>query len=431
MMDVAFINARLVDPAAKLDAPGALLVRDGRIADAGPRVFNDGKPAGAQIIDCNGQVLAPGLIDMRVFVGEPGAEHRETIESAGLAAAAGGVTTMVLMPATDPVIDEAALVAFMRNQPCAVNVLPMAALTKGRKGEQMTEMVLLSEAGAIGFTDADRTIADARVMRRALSYAATFDLLVAGHCEEPSLSHGASATEGEIATRLGLSGAPALAETIIVERDLRLVELTGARYHFAQVTTQSAIEAIASAKARGLPVTCGVPATHVALNALDIAGYLTFRKLSPPLRTEDDRRACVEALAAGIIDVIVSSHDPQAPDTKRLPYAQAAAGGVGLETLLPITLELVHAGHLTMLEAIARLTAAPASILGLGNGAGTLSRGAVADLVCFNPDHAFIVDGDKLRSRAKNTPFDGRKTQGRVMHTWVKGKCVHNAEATG
>ncbi len=425
--DIAFINARLVDPASGMDAPGALLVRGGRIADIGPRLFNDGKPRDASVIDCKGHVLAPGLIDMRVFVGEPGAEHRETIESAGEAAAAGGVTTMVLMPSTDPVIDDAALVAFMRNQPCRVNVRPMAALTKGRKGEVMSEMVLLSEAGAVGFTDADRTLADARVMRRALSYAATFDLLVVGHCEEPSLSQGAAATEGEIATRLGLAGVPAIAETIIVERDLRLVELTGARYHFGQVTTQSALEAIAKAKARGLPVTCAVPATHLALNELDIAGYLTFRKFSPPLRSEDDRRACVEGLAAGIIDVIVSSHDPQAPDTKRLPFAQAAAGGVGLETLLPITLEMVHAKHLTLLEAMRRLTSAPAETLRLPDGVGTLSPGAVADLVCLDPDLAIVVDGDKLRSRAKNTPFDGRRTQGRVMQTWVKGVCVYDA----
>ena len=423
----AFINAHLADPELRLDAPGALLVEDGRIRDFGPRLFQDGRPADAEIVDCRGLVLAPGLIDMRVFTGEPGSEHRETLASASRAAAAGGVTTIVVMPNTEPIIDEPSLVDFIKRRAAAtasVRVLPMAALTRHLAGETMTEIGLLMEAGAIAFTDGDRTIANARVMRRALDYASTFGALVVGHAEDPDLSAGAAMNEGEFATRLGIPAAPNVAETIIVERDIRLVELTGARYHIGQISCRASLDAVADAKARGLPITCGVSAHHLALNELDVGSYLTFRKVKPPLRSEADRAAMVEGVASGTIDVIVSSHDPQAADTKRQTFAQAAFGAVGLETLLSAALGVHHDGRATLLHLLAAMTTAPARILGLD--AGTLAKGAPADLVSFDPEVPFVVEADDLHSRARNTPFEGRKFQGRAQMTFVGGVCVYD-----
>ncbi|MBV9045642.1 MAG: amidohydrolase family protein, partial [Alphaproteobacteria bacterium] len=328
---IAFRNARLIDPATGLDAKGGLLVENGKIADVGPGLFANADRNDPEVVDCKGLVLAPGLIDGRVFTGEPGSEHRETLESASHAAAAGGVTTIVTMPNNEPVIDEPSLVDFIKRRAGAtakVRVAPMAALTKGLRGEEMTEIGLLQEAGAVAFTDGDRTIANARVLRRALSYANNFGALIVGHAEDPDLSEGAAATEGEFAMRLGIPAAPAAAEAITVERDIRLVELTGARYHFGQISTAASLEIIAAAKKRGLPVTCGVAAHHLALNELDVGSYYTFMKVKPPLRAETDRAAMVDGVATGVIDVIVSSHDPQAADTKRQPFAQAAAGAV-------------------------------------------------------------------------------------------------------
>jgi dihydroorotase len=429
MSRIAFINARLVDPATRLDAPGGLLVDAGHIRDFGPRLFYDGKPSDAEIVDCGGRVLAPGLIDMRVFTGEPGTEYRETLESASLAAAAGGVTTIVVMPNTDPVIDEPSLVDFIKRRAAAtasVRVLPMAAMTRHLAGDVMTEMGLLMEAGAVAFTDGDRTIANARVMRRVLSYASTFGALIVGHAEDPELSRDASMNEGEYAMRLGIPAAPAEAEAIIVERDIRLVEMTGARYHFGQISTRASLDAISAAKARGLPITCGVSAHHLTLNELDVGSYYTFRKVKPPLRSEADRDEMVEGVASGAIDVIVSSHDPQAADTKRQTFAQAAFGAVGLETLLPAALTIVHNGRASLAHVLETLTATPARILGLESG--KLEKGAAADLVLFDPDEPFVVNASELHSRARNTPFEGRTFEGRVHRTYVAGECVFERE---
>jgi dihydroorotase len=422
---IAFRNARLIDPASGLDAKGGLLVENGRIADIGPRLFNDADKNDPEIIDCRGLILAPGLIDCRVFTGEPGSEHRETLQSASEAAAAGGVTTIVTMPNTDPVIDEPSLVDFIQRRAAAtakVRVATMAALTARLAGEVMTEMGLLKEAGAIAFTDGDRTVANARVMRRALAYAATFGALVVGHAEDPDLTENTAMTEGEFSTRMGLAAAPALAEAIIVERDIRLVELTGARYHFGQISTRAGLDAIASAKARGLPITCGVSAHHLLLNELDVGPYYTFRKVKPPLRSEADRAAMVEGVASGVIDVIVSSHEPQGADTKRQPFGAAAFGSVGLETLLPAALSLYHDGHASLSHVLNAVTAAPARLLGLN--AGTLTKGAPADLVLLDEAEPFVLDGRMLRSRAHNSAFEGRKFQGRARMTFVGGVSV-------
>ncbi len=426
----AFRNARLIDPAADLDVKGGLLVENGKIADIGPRLFNDAEANDPEIVDCKGMVLAPGLIDMRVFTGEPGSEHRETLESASLAAAAGGVTTIVVMPNTDPVIDEPSLVDFIRRRAQAtakVRVVPMAALTKNLAGEVMTEIGLLTEAGAVAFTDGDRTISNTRVLRRALSYASTFGALVVGHAEDPDLSEGASVTEGEYAMRLGLPAAPAAAEAIIVERDIRLVEMTGARYHFGQISIRASLDAIAAAKKRGLPITCGVAAHNLALNELDVGSYLTFMKVKPPLRSEADRTAMLEGVASGVIDVIVSGHDPQAADTKRQPFAQAAFGAVGLETLLPVVLGLHHDGRASLSLLLKALTSAPAKILKLNSG--TLAKGALADLVLIDLNESFTVRESELRSRARNTPFEGRNYHGRAQKTYVGGECVFDRKA--
>jgi dihydroorotase len=428
---IAFRNARLIDPASGLDAKGGLLVENGRIADVGPRLFNDAEPNDPEVIDCKGLVLAPGLVDARVFTGEPGSEYRETLASASEAAAAGGITTIIVMPNTDPIIDEPSLVDFILRRAAAtakVRVAPMAALTRHLAGETMTEIGLLKEAGAVAFTDGDRTIANTRVLRRALAYASTFGALIVGHAEDPDLSAGTSVTEGEFAMRLGLPGAPAAAEAIIVERDIRLVEMTGARYHFGQISTRASLDIITAAKARGVSVTCGVAAHHLALNELDVGSYFTFRKVKPPLRSEADRAAMVEGVASGLIDIIVSSHDPQAADTKRQPFAQAAFGTVGLETLLPVALGLHHDGRANLSHLLKALSTTPAKILRLN--AGTLGKGAPADLVLIDPDEPFTVRAGDLRSRAQNTPFEGRRFHGRAQKTFVGGVCVFERKKT-
>ncbi len=424
MSRLAFVNALLADPAKGEDVRGGLIVEDGRIAAAGRQVAAGAVGSDVETVDCGGRVLAPGLIDMRVFTGEPGAEHRETIETAGLAAAAGGVTTMVLMPDTNPPLDDPALVEYAARARCLVNVRPMAALTRGLRGEAMSEMALLAEAGAVGFTDANRTVANSRVMRRALSYAATFDLLVAAHCEDPWLADGGAMNEGEFATRLGLPGIPKAAETIVVERDLRLAEITGARLHIGQVSAPESVAAIAAAKARGVDVTCAVSAPHLVLNETDVGTYYTFRKLSPPLRSEDDRLALWRAVVDGAIDVVVSSHDPQAPDTKRVPFAQAAPGGAGLETLLNVLLLFVEKDGLSFAEALSKATLNPARILRLPAGTGTLAVGAPADLVLFDPGAPVTIRRESLRSRSKNTPFEGLSFQGAALRTYVGGREV-------
>ncbi len=336
---VALVNARLIDPATGLDRKGGLLIKDGIIADLGPGV-TAAHAGEAEIIDCAGRVLAPGLIDMMVFAGEPGLEHRETLATASRAAAAGGVTTIVCMPNTEPVIDDVALVDFILRRArdtALVHVHPMAAMTKGLKGEEMTEIGLLHEAGAIAFSNGKTSLANSKVMRNVLAYAKDFGALVVHHLEDPTLAPDGVMNEGEVATRLGLRGTPCAAETIMLERDIRLVELTGGRYHAGQISCRASLDIVRSAKERGLPVTCGVSINHLTLNENDIGPYRTFFKMKPPLRSEEDRRAMVEGVASGDIDVIVSAHDPRGAEGKRRPFAEAADGAVGLETLLAST----------------------------------------------------------------------------------------------
>lgn len=422
----ALLYARLIDPSTGLDETGGVLIEDGKILDLGPSV-TAGSIGDAQVIDCGGHVLAPGLIDMLVFSGEPGHEHRETLSTTSRAAAAGGVTTIICMPNTEPVIDDVALVDFIMRRArdtARINVHPMAAMTKGLKSEEMAEIGLLRDAGAIAFTNGKTSLADAKMMRNVLAYAKDFGALIIHHLEEPTLAQNGVMNEGEVATRLGLPGIPREAETIMLERDLRLAELTGGRYHAGQISCRASLDIIRAAKARGLPVTCGVSINHLTLNENDIGPYRTFFKMRPPLRSEDDRAAMVEGIASGDIDVIVSAHDPQDADGKRRPFAEAADGAIGVETLLSAALRLYHDGSVDLSTLLRALTANPARLLGLPSG--RLAKGAPADLVLIDLDTPFVVNPELLRTRSKNTPFDEARLQGRALMTLVAGRAVYN-----
>jgi dihydroorotase len=423
---IFFKNARLIDPASEREQRGGVLVRDGVIQAIGPQVAVS---EDTQVIDCGGQVLAPGLIDMRAFIGEPGGPYRETLKSAGEAAAAGGVTTVVSMPDTSPALDDPAVIDFIvrrARDTSMVNIRPAAALTKGLQGAEMAEIGRLKEAGAIAFTDGARPVTNAQVMRRALTYARDFDALIIHHVEDPDLVGQGVMNEGEFASRLGLPGIPREAETVMLERDIRLVRLTGGRYHAAMISCADSAEIVRAAKARGLPVTCGVSINHLALNENDIGDYRTFLKLSPPLRHEDDRQAMIEALADGTIDVIVSDHNPQDVENKRLPFAEAADGAVGLETLLSAALRLVHSDRISLPKLLRALSTKPAEILGLPGG--RLAVGAPADLIVFDPDAPYVLDKRQLKSLSKNSPFDEARLEGQVTITMVAGRVVFQRE---
>ena len=429
---VAYLNARLLDPASGLDRPGALLTEDAKIADFGSGLFADGVPEGVERVDVGGLCLAPGLVDMRVLVGEPGGEHKETILTASRAAAAGGVTALACLPNTDPPLDSVSSIEFIARRAREVKLVKIfaqAALTRRLEGRELTEMGLLAEAGAVAFTDGIKAVADAKVMQRALSYSTTFDLLIVQHPEEPSLAAGGMMNRGEISTRLGLSGISPLAELLMIERDLRLVEASRARYHVAHVSTREAVEAIRQAKARGVRVTCDTAPHYFALTETDVGDYRTFAKVSPPLRGEMDRRAIVEGLADGTIDAIASDHSPHDADSKRVPFAAAAFGVIGLETLLPLTLGLVHKGQLPLMTALKALTCRPAELLRLPGGLGQLRKGGPADMVIFDPDRPWVVDAEAFLSKSKNSPFDEMPVAGRAVRTIVDGRTVFSREA--
>ena len=421
----AYINAKVISPQQGLDGTGGILIDDGRILAVGPKVTREIVGTATELIDCKGMLLMPGLVDMRVFTGEPGTEYRETLASASEAAAAGGVTTMIVMPNTQPVIDDAAIVDYvlrLARDTALVRVAPMAAISKGLKGELMCEIGLVQAAGAVAVTDGTKAVGNANMFRRALMYARDFDMLVVQHVEEPTLSTGVM-NSGEAASRLGLSGISSMAEVIMLERDLRLVEMTGARYHAAQISCTASIEIMRAAKAKGLPVSCGVSINHLVLNENDIGAYRTFFKLSPPLRSESNRRALVAAVADGTIDVIVSSHDPQSDDTKRLPFAEAAFGAIGLETMLSAALSLYHNENMSLERLVDALSRKPAALLGLE--VGRLAPGAPADFVLVNPHLSWKVDAAKLCSRSKNSPFERRTLEGRAIETVVAGRTVY------
>ncbi|MFP4274021.1 MAG: dihydroorotase [Paracoccaceae bacterium] len=425
MTPILLTNARLIDPEAGTDAPGWLLLDRGRIAARG----TEGEEAPQEVAeqyDCRGMCLAPGIVDIGVKIGEPGERHKESYRSAGLAAAAGGVTTLVTRPDTLPALDTPESLEFVTRraaEAAPVNIRPMAALTKGRDGREMTEIGFLMDAGAVAFTDSFRVVRDTKVLSRALTYARGLGALVVTHPQEPGLSAGAAATSGKFAALRGLAAVSPMAERMGIDRDIALAEMTGARLHFDQVTTARALPALDRARRNGLDVTAGVSIHHLTLNELDVADYRTFFKLTPPLRSEDDRVAAVEALRSGLIDILCSMHTPQDEESKRLPFEEAASGAVGLETLLPAAMRLHHGGQLSLPELFRAMSLNPARRLGLE--AGRLARGAPADLVLFDPDAPFLLDRWTLRSKSKNTPFDGARMQGKVLATWVGGREIY------
>jgi dihydroorotase len=422
---ILLANARIVDPSRDLDFPGDLLIAEGVIREAKRGIHAAGVPEGTEVVDCDGRVVAPGLVDMRAFIGEPGAEYRETLATASQAAAAGGVTTIVCQPDTSPVIDDPAIVDFVLRRArdtAIVHVQPMAALTKGLAGAELAEIGLLKAAGAVAFTDGAKSVINAQVMRRALTYAGDFDALVVHHTEDPHLIGDGVMNEGEYAARLGLFGIPRAAETVMLERDLRLVALGRARYHAASITCAESLGVLRRAKQQDLPVTAAVSVNHLTLNEIDIGPYRTFFKMSPPLRAEEDRLALVEALADGSLDVIMSDHNPQDVEVKRLPFAEAAPGAIGLETMLAATLRLVHNGEIKLATLLKAMSTRPAELLGLQ--AGTLRPGSPADVIVIDIDEPWVLDPDQLKSKCKNTPFDEARLQGRVLRTMVAGRTV-------
>ena len=415
-MKTLLTNAKVIDPVTETISEGEIMFEDGIIIS---REKED------KTIDCQGLYLCPGLIDLGVKVGEPGERHKESYKSAGAAAAAGGVTTIVTRPDTHPAIDTPEVLEFIRrraHEVCPVNVVHMAALTKERAGREMTEIGFLKDAGAIAFTDFNNVVRNSKILSRALSYAKSMDALVIGHPQDPDLSDETVATSGKFASLRGLPSVTPLAERMGLDRDMALVELTGAQYHFDQITTARSIPALERAKKNGHKVTAGTSIHHLTLNEFDIADYRSFFKLDPPLRSENDRLAIIDAVNSGVIDVISSFHTPQDEESKRLPFETAAAGAVGLETLLPASLQLFHNQSVSLAKLIKTMTLNPATLLGLPSG--RVTPGAPADLIIFDTDVPFILDRESLRSKSKNTPFDGHKMQGRVMRTIVNGKTI-------
>ncbi len=423
---ILLANARIVDPSRDLDFPGDMLIADGVIRDTKKGIGAGGVPEGTEIVDCRGKLIAPGLVDMRAFVGEPGVGSRETLGSASQAAAAGGVTTIICQPDTSPAIDDPATVDFVLRRArdtAIVHVHPMAAITKGLAGEEMTEIGLLKAAGAVAFTDGEKSVTNAQVMRRALTYGRDFDALFVHHTEDPDLIGDGVMNEGEFAARLGLLGIPKAAETIMLERDLRLVALTDGRYHAASITCGESLDVLARAREAGLNVTASASINHITLNENDIGPYRTFLKVTPPLRAEDDRKRVVEALASGLIDVVMSDHNPQDVETKRLPFAEAAPGAIGLETMLTAGLRLVHNDEVDLMTLLRAMSTRPAEILGLPGG--SLRTGTPADVIVVDTDMPWVLDPDELKSKCKNTPFDEARLTGRVVRTIVAGRTVY------
>lgn len=425
MSRVAYINAQLLDPASGLDSPGSLLCDSELVIDFGPELFKDGVPEGINVIDCQGFHLVPGLVDMRVQLREPGEEYKDTLESAGRTASAGGVTSMVCLPNTTPVIDDISVLEFVARRARKLGLAKVhsyGAITKGLEGEELAEIGLLHNSGALAFTDGIKSVSNARIMSQALSYASNFGQMIIQHAEEPSLARDGVMNSGETATRLGLSGIPRQAEIIMVERDIRLAEMTGGRLHFAHLSTADSVDIVRTAKARGLSISCDTAPPYFSLSEIAVEDYRTFAKLSPPLRTDDDRLAVIEGLKDGTIDAIASDHAPHDEESKRLPFADAAFGGVGLETLLAVTLELFHNGHLDLSHTLKLITSAPSDLLGLE--AGRLKKGSHADLLLIDINRGWKIKADAMQSISKNSPFDGRPVQGSVLMTIVDGRKV-------
>ena len=428
MKEKYFINARLIDPSQNLDEIGGLIVgSDGKIKSVGKNVKKNNISSNADKIDLKGKVLIPGIVDMKVFIGEPGYEYKENFRSLSSAALSGGVTSVVSMPNTSPVIDNVSMVDFILRRgrdKAGINIYPSATLTRNMDGKLMTEFGLLSKKGIVGFTDATKTIQNPEIMSRIMNYASDLDVLIMQHPEDQELSKGRCISEGEVSTRLGLQGIHHIAEKIIIERDLSLLEEYPCRYHISQLSSAKSVEVIKKYKKNGLKFTVGVSINNLSLNENDIGDFKTFLKISPPLRKENDRKALIQGVKDGTIDVIVSDHKPEDEESKRLPFAQAAEGSIGIETLLSLALELYHNRSLPLKKIIETITCNPAKILKIDKG--TLKKGSDADLCIFDLDQPWKVDVSKLKSKSKNAAIENRKLQGKVLMTYLKGENVFN-----
>ena len=430
MKEKYFINGRIIDPSQNLDEVGGLIVDDkGKIKAIGKSINKGSIPAKTEKIDLKGKVLIPGIIDMKVFIGEPGFEYKENFRSLSNAALSGGVTSVVSMPNTSPVIDNVSMVDFILRRgrdKAGINIYPSATLTRNMDGKLMTEFGLLSKKGIVGFTDATKTVQNSEIMSRIMNYASDLDILVMQHPEDRELSKGRCISEGEVSTRLGLKGIPHIAEKIIIERDLSLLEEYPCRYHISQLSSEKSVDVIKKYKKNGLKFSVGVSINNLSLNENDIGDFKTFMKVSPPLRKEEDRKALIQGIKDGLIDVIVSDHKPEDEESKRLPFAQAAEGSIGIETLLSLALELYHNGSLPLKKIIETITCNPAKILQINKG--NLKKGSDADLCIFDLDQPWKVDVSKLKSKSKNAAIENRKLQGKVLMTYLKGESVFNLQ---
>ena len=424
-----FINANIIDPYNSLNETGGLIIdENGKIEGVGKKVNTNNIPSREKVIDLKGKHIFPGLVDMRVFVGEPGFEYKENFRTLSEAALSGGVTSVVTMPNTNPVIDNVSIVDFLRRRgrdKSKINIFPTAALTVNTEGENMTEFGLLQGKGIIGFTDGIKTIQNPRIMNRIMNSASDLNSLIIQHAEDAELSKDGMINDGIIATKLGLQGIPVSAELLILERDLTLLEYNNCRYHISQISSTSSVEIIRERKKK-VNFSCGVSINNLSLNENDIGDFKTFLKLSPPLRTEDDRNALVQGLVDETIDVIVSDHKPEDEENKRLTFAQAETGASGIETLLPLSLELYHNGSVNLETIIKALTSSPAKILKINKG--NLSIGNDADFCIVDINKPWVVRKEKLISKSKNTPIEDKKLQGKVMNTFVNGEELFKAE---
>ena len=428
MKEQYIINANIVDPGNNFQSLGGIIIsNEGKIKAIGKKVTKLNIPKNGEIYDAKKNYIFPGIVDMRVFVGEPGFEYKENFNTLSNAALSGGVTSVVSMPNTSPVIDNVSMVDFIKRRgrdKSKINIFPCATLTKNIDGKNMTELGLLKKKGIIAFTDGLKSIQNSNIMSRIMKYANDVDALIIQHAEDSYLSAEGLINEGEISTRLGLEGIPDIAEKIIVERDLSLLENSFCRYHISQISSAKTIEVVRKNKNSGKKFSCGVSINNLSLNENDIGDFRTFLKLSPPLRTEEDRLSLIKGLNDNTIDNIVSDHKPEDEESKRLTFAKAATGASGIETLLPLALELYHNKLVSLKTIISSLTVKPAKILGLDKG--HLKTGANADLSIVDINKPWIVKKEKLISKSKNTSIENRKLQGQVLRTYIKGDLLFN-----
>ena len=422
---LAFINAHLIDPHSKIDGIGGLIIVGKKIVEVKKGTSSISIPDDATIIDCEKNILAPGIIDLRARLGEPGNEHKETIATASKAALSGGITSLVSMPDSDPIVDQISVIEFITRrarETGGVKIFPAASITKNIEGKKLTEMGLLSEAGAILFTEGNRSLSNAKLMQQALTYANNFNILLMQHPEEYYLSEGGVMNSSSLATRLGLPGIPKISEILQIERDIRIVENTGGQIHFSNITTKESINIIIAAKKRGLNITCSTSPQYFLLNEEAISQWRTFAKMSPPLRSENDRKAIFKAIINGHIDAIISDHTPHDQDSKRLPFEQASPGIVGLETLLQLSFRLVDLGEMKLLDLFEKLSYFPSKLLNLN--LGCLAKNVAADLIVFDPNYEDTINPKNFYSKSRNSTFENEKVRGKVLATLVDGRIL-------